>query len=80
MEAVKRVGILTRAGEMSANKTNEEVEIIINKPDGATTHSTLQTLKDISIPKPPSKYTLKFTFDFNDNSMEDLWLALIWGK
>ena len=80
LEVVKRVGILTRAGEMSANKTKEEVEIIINKPDGATTHSTLQTLKDISIPKPPNKYTLKFTFDFNDNSMEDLWLALIWGK
>ncbi|MCI0721216.1 MAG: insecticidal toxin protein [Acidobacteria bacterium] len=80
LEVVKQVGILTRTGEKSAKKTKEELEITTHRPDGTTTKSTLQTLTDISIPKPPDKFTLKFTFDFNDNSMEDIWLALAWGK
>lgn len=80
LETVRQVSVLTKTGEKSAKKIKEEVEIITRKPDGTTSQSTLQNLAEISIPKPPNRFTLKLTFDFNDNSMEDLWLALAWGK
>jgi len=56
-----------------------EVEVLTHKFDGTTTTATLLT-PDITLPKTPDKFTLRIKSSFNGNSMEDLWLALTWGK
>jgi hypothetical protein len=70
-------------------KTKKAVEITYN-PDGTGDKDTLE--KDASLgnlwtgkltkasTKPVSTETEKFTLYFNDKSMEDIWLALTWGK
>jgi hypothetical protein len=79
LEVVKRLDLLAKTGDKSAKKIKEEVEITTHKPDKTESKQTLNSLTDIPLPKPPNKFTLQFTFDCNDNSMEDLWLAVTWG-
>ncbi len=67
-------------GIVTQNPSSSEIEIFTQKPDGNTSTETLTEPHTIAIPIPPDKFTLKFKVNFNDNSMEDLWLALTWGK
>jgi len=76
---VKQVGLLTKTGDKSTKKTKEKVEITTHKPDRTESKQTLDNLTNIPLPQPPNTFTLQFTFAFNDNSMEDLWLAVTWG-
>lgn len=79
LEVVKRADLL-------AKTTKNSVEIT-DKADGTGNKDTLDkdkslgnlrvgNLSKIPLPAPTGKFTLYF----NDNSMEDLWLALTWGK
>jgi hypothetical protein len=73
--------------DLFAHTTKDKVEITSKKPDGAAILDTLTKdaslgnlkvgkLTNIPLPKPIGVFTL----NFNDNSMEDLWLAATWGK
>jgi Tc toxin complex TcA C-terminal TcB-binding domain len=79
LEAVKRADFFAKTA-----KTSVEVA---DKADGTGNKDTLVKdasmgdlrmgkLTNISLPAPTGKFTLYF----NDNSMEELWLALAWGK
>jgi hypothetical protein len=79
LEAVKRAGFFAKTA-----KTSVEVA---DKADGTGNKDTLVKdasmgdlwmgkLTNVSLPAPTGKFTLYF----NDNSMEELWLALTWGK
>jgi hypothetical protein len=79
LKALKRV-------DLYAKTTENSVEIG-DKPDGTGNKDTLVKdtslgnlrvggLTNIPLPAP----TGKFALNFNDNSMQDLWLALAWGK
>jgi hypothetical protein len=79
LEAVTRVDLFTKT-------TKNSVEIT-DKADGTGNKDTLVKdtslgdlragkLTNIPLPAPTSKFTLYF----HDNSIEDLWLALTWGK
>jgi hypothetical protein len=79
LEAVKRVDFFA--------KTVKNVVDISTNADGTGSKDTLikdpsfgdlrvGKLTNIPLPAPISKFTLYF----NDNSMEDLWLTLVWGK
>jgi len=79
LEAVKRV-------DLYAKTTKNTVEIS-DKPDRTGNKDTLVKdtsldnlragrLTNIPLPAPTGKFTLYV----NDNSMEDLWLVLAWGK
>jgi len=72
--------------DLYAKTTKNSVEIS-DKPDGTGNKDTLVKdtsldnlragrLTNIPLPAPTGKSTLYF----NDNSMEDLWLALAWGE
>jgi hypothetical protein len=86
LEAVKRADIFAKPND----KTKPSI-VIANKlkddPAGTKKEDTLKkdpTMKDlrigkltnIALPLPIGKFTLYF----DDNSMEELWLALTWGK
>ncbi|MCU0543436.1 MAG: toxin [Oscillatoriaceae cyanobacterium Prado104] len=58
---------------------SSEVEILTHKPDGKTTKETLAMSESIPLPKSPDK-SLRLKSRFNINSMENLWLAVRWGK
>lgn len=79
LEAVKRVDLYAKTAKNSV--------VIGDKPDGTGNKDTLVKdssldnlragrLTNIALPAPIGKFILYF----NDNSMEDLWLALAWGK
>jgi hypothetical protein len=78
LEAVKRADFFAKTDKNSVEVTD--------KPDGTGNKDILKDpsfgdlragkLTNIPLPTP----TGKFTVYFNDNSMEDLWLALTWGK
>ncbi|MEJ7870615.1 MAG: hypothetical protein WKF67_00015 [Rubrobacteraceae bacterium] len=79
LEAVKRVDLYAKIV-----KNSVEVE---DTPDGTGNKDTLVKdtslgnllagkLTNIPLPAPRGKFTLYF----NDNSMQDLWLALAWGE
>jgi hypothetical protein len=79
LEAVKRV-------DLYAKTTKNSIEIS-DTPDGTgnkdilvrdTSLDNLRAGKLTNIRRPDP--TGKFTLYFNDNSMDDLWLALAWGK
>ncbi|MCE8429086.1 MAG: hypothetical protein J5U19_11935 [Candidatus Methanoperedens sp.] len=54
-------------------------ELITYKTDGTKKPPVpISALTDISLPK--ERFILKIILDFENNSMEDLWLALTWGK
>lgn len=79
LEAVKRA-------DLFAQTVKNSVEII-DQPDGMGNKDTLvknASLGDLCAGKltniPLWAPTGKLTLYFNDNSMEDLWLALAWGK
>jgi len=62
------------------NKPNDE-PVGTKKGDPLSTNTSLNNLRtgkltNISLPSPTGKFALYF----DDNSMEDLWLALAWGK
>jgi hypothetical protein len=66
-------------GVVTETPSSSEVEVLTHKSDGTTTTATLATTV-ITLPKPPDKFTLRLKLRFNANSMEDLWLAMRWGK
>lgn len=66
-------------GVVTETPSGSEVEVLTHKSDGTTTTATLTT-PDIALPKSPDKFTLRLKLRFNANSMEDLWLAMRWGK
>lgn len=80
LEAVKRVDLFA--------KISKDVKITQPQPDGTDKEDTLVKdpaygnllrvgkLTNIPLPAPTGKFTLYL----DDNSMEDLWLALAWGK
>ena len=79
-----RLEVVKRA-DLFAKTTKNNVEIT-DKADGTGNKDTLVKdnslgglrigkLKSISLPAPTGKFALYF----NDNSMEDLWIALSWG-
>jgi hypothetical protein len=54
-------------------------ELITYQPDGTKKPPMpLTALTDISLPQ--ERFTLKIILDFEEKSMEDVWLALTWGK
>lgn len=67
-------------GVVMQTPSNNEVEVLTQEPDGTTTKETLAAPESIVLPKPPNKFTLTLKPRFNRNSMEDLWLAVTWGK
>lgn len=66
-------------GVVTETPSNSGVEVLTHKSDGTTSTATLAT-PEITLPKPPDKFTLRLKSRFNVNAMEDLWLALTWGK
>jgi hypothetical protein len=81
------LGVIQRADLFV--KTKKAVEITYN-PDGTGDKDTLVTDSSLgnlwtglltkASTKPVSTETEKFTLYFNDKSVEDIWLALTWGK
>ncbi|XHX76337.1 MAG: hypothetical protein RBJ76_18070 [Stenomitos frigidus ULC029] len=67
-------------GVVTPTPSGNEVEVIAQKPDGTITKEALVAPESIVLPKPPNKFTLRLKWRFNANSMEDLWLAVTWGK
>jgi Tc toxin complex TcA C-terminal TcB-binding domain len=56
-------------------------KLITYEPDGTKKPAMpLQALTDISLPKSPERFILKIRLDFDNNLMEELWLAKTWGK
>ncbi len=82
LESINEIVFYTKnsTGIVTQNPSSSEVEIFTHKPDGKITTETLTAPKTIALPKPPDKFTLKFKLNFDNNSMEDLWLAVTWGK
>lgn len=79
LDAVTRVDLFAKTAKNSVE--------VNDKADGAGNKDTLvkdTSLGDLRVGKltniPLPTPTGKFTLYFNDNSMEDLWLALAWGK
>jgi len=83
LEAIKRLDLFAKKAkdstEIETLEPNGNVEITTHEPDGGENKETLDNLTNIALPQPPDNFTLKFTLSFDDNSMEDLWLALAWG-
>lgn len=67
-------------GVVMQTSSNNEVEVLTQEPDGTTTKETLAASESIVLPKPPNKFMLRLKPRFNGNLMEDLWLAVTWGK
>lgn len=84
LEAVKQVDIIAKTTKNSVD-IFEKVDAN-NQPDPANNDTLAKApdfgnllkgkLEKISLPAPTGKFALYF----NDNSMEDLWFALTWGK
>ncbi|MBD1847607.1 insecticidal toxin protein [Cyanobacteria bacterium FACHB-63] len=66
-------------GVVTETPSSSEVAVLTPESDGTITTAILDT-SDITLPKPLDKSTLRLKLRFNTNSMEDLWLALTWGK
>jgi hypothetical protein len=84
LETVKQVDLFMKNASgnvMSITPvSNSGVDIITHNTDGTETISGPITLANLSLAKLPNKFTLKFRLLFNDKSMNNLWLALTWGK
>jgi len=80
LEAVKRVDVFAKTAKNSVDITKEangsgiKVALVSDNSLGNLRAGTLL------INLLPAAPTGKFTLYFNDNSMEDLWLAVTWGK
>lgn len=60
---------------------SSEVKLITHHQNGAAdTSETLAAPISIALPQPPNKFTLELKHSFNNNSIDDLWLALTWGR
>ncbi|PSR17363.1 toxin [filamentous cyanobacterium CCP3] len=60
---------------------SSEVKLATHYQNGdADTSETFNAQTPISLPEPPNKFTLELKHSFNSNSIDDLWLALTWGK
>jgi Tc toxin complex TcA C-terminal TcB-binding domain len=89
LEAVKRADLFakptkdTKATVTVSNKLTDD-PVGTRKEDGMVTMVTDTSLDNLRVGKlaniPRPTPTGKFTLYFNDNSMEDVWLALAWGK
>jgi hypothetical protein len=80
---VKSVDIFARddqnsKGFSSPTHTGTGELITYGQEGTKNTPVTLQALTDISLP--PQRFIFRIILDFENNSMEDLWLALTWGK
>jgi hypothetical protein len=83
LEAIKRVDVFVKTKETSVDITDKPdlSDLTTVKKDSLSKDSTLGklwagNLTNISLPQPLGKFTLYF----NHNSMDNLWLALAWGK
>lgn len=76
LEAIKRVDLFTK-GDISAFEPQVTAEVTKYGPNGAEEKETPAQLTNIHL---PDQFSLKFKLRFSDNSMEDLWVALAWGK
>jgi hypothetical protein len=90
LEAVKRVDLLAKPTKDTKSTITTPITVsnkLTDEPAGTRKEDALVKdfslgglkagkLTTISLPAPTGKFTLYF----NDNSMEDLWLALTWGK
>jgi hypothetical protein len=83
LEAIKRVDVFMKTKETSVDITDKPdlSNLTTVKKDSLSKNSTLGelwagNLTNISLPQPLGKFTLYF----NHNSMDNLWLALAWGK
>ena len=80
LESVKRVDVIAKA-DVNTIAVSDQSDGAGNKDD-LTKDSSLGGLlagRLTDIPLPPSPVG-KFTLYFNNNSMDELWLALRWGK
>ncbi len=89
-----RLGVIKKLDIFRLDKNNitevsfeadSRVEKFINKPDGTKTsdggEKLLTELPNVSLKlNAPEKFTLEFNFHIKDKSIEDIWLALTWGK
>jgi hypothetical protein len=84
LKAIKRMDIFAKKADGAGIETVEPngsvVEITTHQPDGQESKETLTDPTNIVLPQPPNKFSVKFTHSFDDNAMEDLWLALAWGN
>lgn len=82
LETIKQIRFYTKnsTGIIAQNPSSIEVEVITHKPDDTITKEILAAPTNIALPKPPDKFTLKLKVRFSANSMEELWLAMTWGK
>lgn len=82
LETIKQIYFYTKnsTGIIAQNPSSIEVEVITHKPDDTITKEILAAPTNIALPKPPDKFTLKLKVRFSANSMEELWLAMTWGK
>ncbi|MEJ7631630.1 MAG: hypothetical protein WKF28_03935 [Rubrobacteraceae bacterium] len=66
--------------QIETREPNGKVEIITHKPNGTSGDpETSEDLTNIALPQPPNRFTARFSLTVDDNSMENLWLALTWG-
>ena len=90
LEAIKWVNVFTKsakdsreiAGPTTPNGSAEVVthKIIPETKEKKEEKEIVNKLTNIDLPKPPDKFTLTFNLHFDKNSMENIWLAVAWGK
>jgi hypothetical protein len=85
LKAIKQVELFAEKAEPGTGietlTPSGSAEITTHKSDGKEDKETVTDLtKNIILPQPPNTFTVTFTLSFEDNLMEDLWLALNWGK
>jgi len=78
LEAIKRVDLFAKTENTievtdKADETGDKDTLV---DDASLGNLRAGKLTNIPLPAPTGKFTLYF----NDNSMEDLWLAVAWGK
>jgi hypothetical protein len=60
---------------------SSEFKLITHCQNGAAdTTETLDPRTSISLADPPNKFMLRLKSNFNNSAIDDLWLALTWGK
>lgn len=83
LESISQISFYTKNSQgiiATKNPDRFTVRVIKHKPDGTNTQESLIAPKTISLPKSPNKFTIELKVSFSVNSMDDLWLALTWGK
>jgi hypothetical protein len=83
LNAIEQIGFYLKnpAGfVLEKPPSRSRAEVITQKPDGTTSKEILDTPTTISLPRSPNKFMLNLKLHFGSNSMDELWLALTWGK